>query len=372
MRGGDQHYMKFDIKKILKPLGAIIPAVLSVVLALVIGAVIIEATGSSAVEAYRVLVRGAFGNRHAISETILRSGVLLLTGLSFAFVWKCGLINIGAEGQLFMGGAAGAAVGIYFPGLPAFILLPFALITGFVAGSLWGGLVGVLKARFNTNEIITTLMLNFIAILFVSFLVNGPMKDQAQTFPLSPPVADAARLPILLQGTRLHYGIFISLACLVFYWFFYRYTVRGYRLRAIGQNRNCAEYAGFNVRRNMFVALTIGGGFAGLGGAIEILGIQQRLFDGFAIGYGFDGVAAALLAAGHPVGMLLTSILFGALRSGGNAVQMFTSVPFNIVQIVQSVVIIAVLMRIFSKMPNIAGIKDRISNMTSNKNKEEV
>lgn len=331
----------------------IVSALLSFAFALLVGAIIIQATGSDALHTYGVLLKGALGTKNAISESLVKSSILLLTGLSFTFAVKCGLINIGAEGQLYMGAACGTAVGIYCGFLPAYLLLPCALFAGFAAGAIWGGLVGVLKARFNSNEIITSIMFNYIAVQFVSFLVSGPMKDKTQTFPYSPMVAEGAKLPVILEGTRLHIGVFIALACLLLYWFFYRYTVKGYRIRVIGQNRRCAEYAGFSVRKNMFVVLLIGGGFAGLGGAMEVLGIQHRLFENFSVGYGFDGIAAALLAGGNPVAMLFTSFLFGSLKSGANAVQMFTKVPSSLVEIVQAVVIITVLMKVFTQLPTL-------------------
>ena len=331
----------------------ILSAVLSFIFALLVGAIIIKATGSSPLHTYGVLLKGAWGSKNAISESLIKASILLLTGLSFTFASKCGLINIGAEGQLYMGAASGITVGIYLTGLPAYIHLPLALLAGFAGGAIWGSVVGILKARFNSNEIITSIMLNYIAIQFVSFLVNGPIKDKTQSFPYSYMVQDSAKLPIILQGTRLHIGVFVALACLVFYWFFYRYTVTGYRLRVIGQNRRCAEYAGFNVRKSMFWVILIGGGFAGLGGAIEVLGIQHRLFENFSVGYGFDGIAASLLAGGNPIGMFFTALLFGSLKNGANSVQMFTSVPSSLVEIVQAVVIITVIMKVFSRKPKL-------------------
>jgi simple sugar transport system permease protein len=160
-------------------------------------------------------------------------------------------------------------------------------------------------------------------------------------------------LPILVKGTRLHIGVLIALFCLVVFWFFYKYIPSGYRIRVVGQNRQCAEYAGFNVRKNMFIVLLIGGGFAGLAGSLEILGVQHRLFENFSVGYGFNGIAAALLAGQSPVGMLFTSFLFGSLKSGANSVQMFTNVPAELVDIVQGVVIITVLMKLTTPLPEL-------------------
>jgi len=324
---------------------------LSFLFALLIGGLIIELTGESALNTYSVLFTGAFVGRNNISETLIKSSILLLTGLSYAFVAKCGLINIGAEGQLYIGAACSTAAGVYFTFLPGPLHMIAAILAGFIGGAIWGGIVGYLKAKFNANEIITSLMMNYIAILFVSYLVSNPMKDRTQTFPYSYRIADSAMLPGILEGTRLHIGLFIALFCLLFYWFFFRYTSSGYRMRVIGQNKLCASYAGFNLRKNILTAMCIGGGFAGLGGSLEILGIQYRLFDNFSSGYGFDGICASLLAGNNPVGMIFTSVLFGGLRNGGNMVQMFTGVSGTLINIVQPLIIILVLMKVFDRIP---------------------
>lgn len=328
-----------------------ISILLSFVLALFIGGLVIELTGEDAIHTYNILVTGAFGSKNNISETLIKSSILLLTGLSYAFVAQCGLINIGAEGQLYMGAACSTAVGIYWTFLPGPLHLLAAVAAGFAGGMVWGGIVGYLKAKFKANEIITSLMMNYIAILLVGYLVNGPLKDMTQSFPYSYRVAQSAQLPGILAGTRLHAGLFLALLCVGVYWFYYRYTSRGYRMRVIGRNRLCAEYAGYNVRKNVFVAMLIGGGFAGLGGALEILGLQYRLFDHFSSGYGFDGICASLLANTHPVGMIFTSVLFGGLRNGGLMIQMKTSVSSTLTSVVQSLVIILVIMQVFNRLP---------------------
>ena len=338
-------------ERMRKTIRLVITALLSLAFALFVGGIVIKLSGESAITTYRVLFRGAFVGKSNISESLIKASILMLTGLSFAFAAKCGLINIGAEGQLYMGAACSTIVGIYCTFLPGLLHMIAALLAGFAGGAVWGGIVGFLKSRFNANEIITSLMLNYIAILFVSFLAGGPIQDKSQTFPFSYRVADNARLPGILSGTRLHIGIFIALVCVVAYWFYYRFTVGGFRMRVIGENRECAEYAGYNVKKNIFLAMLIGGGFAGLGGALEILGIQGRLFENFSSGYGFDGIAASLLAANHPVGLVFTSFLFGGLKNGGNMIQMFTNVSGTLVTVVQSLVIILVIMKVFDRFP---------------------
>ncbi len=335
----------------------ILTVLLSFLLALFIGGLVIEMTGESALNTYQVLVTGAFVGKSNISETLIKASILLLTGLSYAFVAKCGLINIGAEGQLYMGAACSTVVGVYWTFLPGPLHMAAAVLAGFVGGMVWGGIVGFLKARFNANEIITSLMMNYIATLFVGYLVHGPIKDMSQSYPYSYRVPDSAKLPVILEGTRLHIGIFIALFCVLLYWFYYRYTARGYRMRVIGQNKLCAEYAGYSVRKNMFVAMLIGGGFAGLGGSLEILGVQFRLFDNFSSGYGFDGICASLLAGNHPIGMLFTATLFGGLKNGGNMIQMFTKVSSTLTMVVQSLVIILVIMKVFAHLPMPGGKK---------------
>jgi len=292
--------------------------VAAVVLALTIGAAVIGLMGINPLRAYAALFRGSLGSANGLAETLVKATPLVFTALSFAFAYRCGLINIGAEGQLYMGGFAAALAGIYFPGLPAVIHLPLAVAAGFLGGALWGLVIGWLRVAFGASEIITTVMLNYVATYWVGFLVTGPLKDPGGDFPQTAQVVAAAQLPRILSGTRLHLGLLIAILALVFYYVYLWHTKRGFELRVIGQNDEAARYAGMNPRKAILTAMFLAGGMGGLAGAVEILGVQYRLIQSFSPGYGFDGIAVALRGRNTPLGIMLSSILFGLLRSGGN------------------------------------------------------
>lgn len=319
----------------------------AVLLALLVGALVIRAIGVDPVVAYRSLLLGSLQNRNAIAETLIKTTPLLFTALSYAFAARCGLINLGAEGQLYAGAVVASSIGIYWAGLPMAIHLPLAVSAGFLGGGLWGLLAGWLKVRFGASEVITTIMLNYVALHLQSWLVTGPMIEPPGTFPQTPQAALTAQLPRILPATRLHAGFLIALAAVLVYWFFLWKTTTGYETRVVGLNPDAAEYAGINPTRNALLAMFIAGGFGGLAGTSEILGVQLRMFQAFSPNYGFDGIAVALLGGGAPVGILLSGILFGILRSGANMMQMMARVPVAIIYIIQAFVIIFVISSVF-------------------------
>ncbi len=332
-----------QVREIAKPF-------ISVFLALLCGGIIIEIIGEDMGNIYQIMFTGAFGNRINIAETLIKSTTLIFTGMSYAFAYKCGLINIGAEGQLYMGAALSTWIGVNLTGLPAAVHIPIALLAGFLGGALLGGLVGWLKTRFDANEVITTVMLNYVAQYLVSWLVTGPMKEQPGDFPQTAMTQESAYLLNILPGTRLHMGFVLAIIALVLYGVFLWHTSSGYEMRIVGQNNKVAAYAGMNVKGNVMAAMFIAGGCGGLAGAMEILGVQHRLLQNFSSGYGFDGIAVSLLGSNNPLGIFLSSILFGALKSGGNAVQMFSNVPAAIINIIQALVIIFVVIDLVSKL----------------------
>lgn len=333
-----------DWKRTLRAVGAslALPAA-SIGTALLLGGIIIALIGLNPFMAYYHLVVGSVGSVPAIGETLVKAIPLVFTGLAFAFAFRCGLINIGAEGQLFMGGFGAALVGIYLKGLPAIVHLPLSLAGGFAAGGLWGMLCGWLKTRFGASEIITTVMTNYIAIHWVSYVVCGPMIEPPGDMPQTALVQVSAQLPRILPGTRVHLGLFLAIAAVSFFSFYLWRTTRGYETRVVGQNPHAAAYAGMNAVTNVLLAMFLAGGMAGLAGAGEVLGIQHRLHQGFSPGYGFDGIAVALLGRNTPVGVILAALLFGALRSGGNLMQMLSRVPLAVISIIQAMVIIFVI-----------------------------
>ncbi|MGI9861749.1 ABC transporter permease [Moorella naiadis] len=323
-------------------LKSLITPVAAIVLALILGAAAIALMGLDPLNAYQSMLQGALGSTNGIGETMVKATPLIFTGLSFGLAKKAGLINIGAEGQLYMGGLLSVIVGISLKGLPIFIHLPLAILAGFIGGGLLGLLSGWLKVRFGASEIITTVMLNYVAQYFVSYMVNGPLIEPPGNFPQSPPVAASAQLPIILAGTRLHLGFIIAILAILAYYIFMWRTNTGYEMRVVGQNPQAAAYAGMNAARTTLLSMFLAGGMGGLAGVGEILGIQHRLFQNFSPGYGFDGIAVSLLGYNSPIGIFLAAILFGILRAGGNMMQMIANVPIAVVYIIQAFVIIFV------------------------------
>jgi len=314
----------------------------ALVLALLLGMLLIQLIGLDGPSAYNAMLLGAFGNKSAIGETIIKMTPLILTGLSFALANRCGLINIGAEGQLYVGGLTAVAVALYVPGLPIWLHLPLAIIAGFVGGGVWGMIAGLLKVRFGANEMITTIMLNYIGNYLVNYMVSIAMIDPAGTLQQTARMPKTAQLPILLTGTRIHLGIVVALLCIFIYYFFLWKMRSGFETRVVGLNAEAARYAGINDKKKTVLAMFMAGGFAGLAGMSEILGVQLRMYQNFSPGYGFDGIAVALLGVNSPVGILLSSLLFGALRAGSNLMQMTAQVPAAMIYIIQSLVIMFV------------------------------
>jgi simple sugar transport system permease protein len=336
---------------------AILPQVIAIFIALLIGAIILFLTGHSPVDAYSKMFFGAFGDAYGIGQTFSQATPIVFTSLSFLFAFKCGLFNIGAEGQLLIGAMSAALVGISFTNLPAYIHLPLALLAGAGGGALWGFIPAVLKARLDAHEVITTMMLSYVALYITSYLVNYPFKapgSVAQT----PFIAPAAELPRILPPTQLSGSIIVALIMVGTTAFVLQRTTLGYEVRAIGLNASAARSSGINVRKGMILALVISGMIAGLGGAGEVLGVERRYIDGFSPGYGWDGLAVALIGGLNPFGVVLASTLVGALRSGGMVMNRVTSVPFDLIYLIQSLVVL------FAAAPNLMRyvLKRRILN----------
>ncbi|HHY39608.1 MAG TPA: ABC transporter permease [Clostridia bacterium] len=315
----------------------------AILLALFIGAVLIYAVGINPWKAYRFLVYGAFGSPNSIAETIVKSCPLVLAGLGFAFAFRCGLFNIGAEGQLYLGALASILVGIYLKGLPAILHAPIAVIAAALAGGIWGAIPGYLKARFGISEIINTIMMNYIGIYFVSYLVHGPLREPPGYYPQTARIADTAAFPKLIEGTRLHAGVFVALLAAFLVYHILKNTTLGYQIKAVGYNREAARFGGINVSASFVVTMAISGALAGLAGANEMLGVQHRLLDGFSPGYGYDAIAVALLGRAHPAGVFLAALLFGSLRAGANMMQRSAAVPVQLIYIIQGLVVLFVI-----------------------------
>jgi ABC-type uncharacterized transport system permease subunit len=336
--------------RISQMVDALLP-VLAVLAALVVGAVMLLILGANPAEAYGALLKGAFGSSNAMAETAVKAVPLLLVGLGICIAFRGDVINIGGEGQMIIGAILATLVGLNLPDWPGWMVIPLAMLMGFIGGAIWGGIPGFLKAYFRVNEILSTVMMNAIAVQIMNFSLRGPMIDPAQAelaskIPQTAALADAFRLP-RLSPTRLHLGaaIAVILAFLV-YVLLWRTTL-GYRIRAVGQNPDASRYGGIKVRQHVVMALLLSGAFAGLAGAVQVYGLNYRMItDGSATGFtgsaGFNGIVAALFGQLHPIGAIPASFFFGALLVGANKLQRVMQVPSAFIVALNGLVVIFV------------------------------
>lgn len=328
--------------------GPLIP-VLSVGIALVLGALFVLVSGNDPIAAYGALLKGAFGSPYDITETLIIAIPLTLAGLSVAVAFRTGLFNIGAQGQLLVGALAAGAVGSRFGDLPGIVLLPMTLGAGVLAGAGYGAIAGWLKATRGVNEVITTIMQNYTVVFVMHWLLqNGPMTAKnAFGTPASARIGDGAVLPVIIPNeliplTRLHAGLFLAIAAVVLFWFLLWRTSLGYELRAVGLGARAAAQAGIDPARRMVVVMGIAGGFAGLAGMIQVSGVFQRVYDGFSAGFGFDAIAVALLGKNSPIGITLAALLFGAFQRGGAIMQSNANISSHLVEIVEAIVLFVI------------------------------
>lgn len=315
---------------------------LAVFAALGAGGILLYLTGYDPIQAYKVMWQGIFGGQRVFSEVLIKATPLIFVGAGLAIAFQCGVWNIGAEGQFIAGAILASWVGIHGANLPTVILIPALLAAGFIGGGLLAVLPGWLKVRLSVNEVVVTIMLNYIMLGITSFLVTGPMQEISRQFPQTEEIAAAARLPKIWLPTRLDAGFLVAIVlALVLAVIIYR-TRLGYALQTVGKSPGTARYAGISVDRNIIIAMLLSGGAAGLGGAVVISGLTWRLFATISPGYGYDGIAVALLVANNPAGAILSGFLFGALRAGSEYMQMNASIPSVLVSIIQGLIIIFV------------------------------
>jgi simple sugar transport system permease protein len=308
-------------------------------------AAVLAVLGYDPAAALGALWSGAFGSWYAItSATLLRATPLIILGLGFALALRAGALNIGMEGQFLAGAIAATWAGQQVTGLPAFLAVPAVLAAGLGAGALWVVVPVLLKLRFGVLEVISTLLLNFVAESLVSYMVQGPLQEAKGVYPQSDPIALVARLP-LVPGTRLHLGFGLALLLAMLLQVVFSRTVWGFRLKAVGAGPRAAWMSGRIASGRLLAgALLLSGALAGLGGGVEVTGVTYALFQNLSPGYGFTAIAVALLARGHPLGIILTGILFGALEAGAGAMQRDAGVPSVAVAVVQAVIIVVVLL----------------------------
>ena len=307
-------------------------------------AALLLAGGRDPALALEALWSGAFGSADAVlSATLVRATPLIMAGLAVALAFRAGILNIGAEGQLLAGAGAGAAVGIIAGPALGPLAAPLVLVAGAALGAAWAGVAAVLRRR-GVPEVISTLMLNFVALHAVGWLVRGPLQEPSRVYPQSVPLPDAARLPILVPGTRLHAGILVALVAAAALWFGLRHTAAGFRVRASGASPDAARSAGrIDVARTTAGAFLVSGALAGLAGAGEVAGVTYALYENLSPGYGYTAIAVALLARLDPRWVVPSGLLFGALEAGAGAMQRDAGVPASVVDVAEALLILLVL-----------------------------
>jgi simple sugar transport system permease protein len=323
---------KFDVGSWLIP-------IIAVFIALFIGGILIKLQGLDPIVAYKSLFKTAFGSIEGIGATLGKSTPLVLSGLAVAVGLRAGLFNIGAQGQLLSGSLAAAWAGVTFDGLPGYIHIPVALIIGAFFGSIVAAISGLLKAYRGVHEVITTIMLNSIVMAIADYLASGKLREPGQFLTRTSEIAESARLPII---GNLPSGFFIAVILGVFIWWILGRTTSGFRIETVGRNRHAAWYSGISVKRTVISAMVVSGAIAGLGGAIETLGITYRYAPAFNLGLGFDGITIALLGRVHPIGIIPGAILIGGMRAGAANMQFDAGVAPEIVDLLMALILLFV------------------------------
>jgi simple sugar transport system permease protein len=336
------------MKKSLAVLYVFLVSMAAILAAVGIGAIVLLILGADVVAVYKVILTEPLKDLFGITEILVRAVPLILVALGIAIAFRSGILNIGAEGQMQMGIVAAAAVAIALPALPKYILLPLSLLAGALGGALWASIAGFLKARLGVNEILSTVMLNYIAAQLYGFLLRGPMIDPAEIqmgsgTPQSVRLPKAAWIDRIIPGMRLHYGIVIALALAVLVYLLLWRTTWGFKLRAAGAEPKAARYGGIKVESCILSAMILAGAFAGLAGAVEVTAVHRRAIEGISSGYGFSGIVVALFGGLHPAGIIPSALFLGLLLIGADMTQRAMSVPANMVLVLQGAVILSLI-----------------------------
>lgn len=331
---------------IIKTLKEIAYPIIAIIISFIVGGILVYSFGKDPIIAYMALIKGSLGDLNKVGETLVTVTPLILTGLSIAFGFRCGLFNIGVEGQFIMGSIAAVWAGWAFAGLPAVLHITLTLFVGAMAGGLWASVIGILKAKVGSHEVINGIMMNYIAMYMSNFIVMTFLNEPEKAYSFA--IADTAKLWRFSQAftqfnhSRVNVGIFLSLITAVLAYYILNKTVRGYEIRAVGYNPHAAEYGGISVKKNIILAMVISGCFAGFAGAIMTTGVQYRVNNLFGFtGYGLDGIAVALVGNNHPIGVILSAFLFGVLQKGGPLMQI-QGIPKEVVGIIQGIIILFV------------------------------
>jgi simple sugar transport system permease protein len=321
--------------------------VLAVGAALLLCAGLIVWTGESVLEAYGLLVKGAVGSRFALAETLTRATPLILTGLAAAVAFRARLWNIGAEGQLYMGALAATWLGTGVIDLPPFLMIPLLLVAGALAGGAVLVIPALIKNKLRVDEVVTTLLLNFIILLFVNYLLEGPLKDPMSLgWPQAAPIVDEGVLPKILARSRLHLGLVIALAAALAIWVVMRFTVWGYEIKAVGLNARGAAFAGINVNATIIRTALISGGLAGIAGVGEVAGLKGYLTLDLSPGFGYTGIAVAMLAQLHPIGVVVSAVFLAGIYVGADSMGRAVNIPTYLADVLVASSVLAVLVSV--------------------------
>ena len=350
MKTNTRRRVQTDVLATLRTLGLVLTAI---VLALLIGAIFVSFVGKDPLEAYYYMIVRPYTTKLGIGEILTKATPLIIVGVGVAFAAVGGCNNLGGEGQMYVGtlGAILVATSGLGNSLGAFAI-PVGLLVGALFGAIWGGFAGFMKAYYGSNELIVTIMLNYVALQLIAYLVHGPIMEAGGVNPQSAGVPAAAQLPKLISGTRAHVGLFIALACVLVYWFVCKYTQFGYNLRVVGKSPKAAQYAGCNVKRYRFLAMVLAGGFAGLAGAVEIFGVQYRLIEGICEGMGITGMVVALIGCLNPLGLVAAAVMMAGLDAGAEKMQISCGVPVTLVDILQGIIVLFILVSFSLKFVN--------------------
>ena len=321
--------------------------ILAIMTAMLLGAVILWAIGADVLKTYMVILTEPLKNKIGVTEVLLRMVPLTIIALGITVAYRSGIINIGAEGQMAMGILATTAIALMFPNLPRGVLIPFAILAGAVGGAAWGFIPGFLKAKLEVSELLSTVMLNYIAAQLYTFFLRGPMLDPAELTmgsgtPQSMRLSHNLDLTRFIKGTRIHSGFFIALGLAVLIFLLLWKTSFGYKMRAAGASERAARYGGINVPKYLIIAMMISGAFAGIAGSIEIAGVHRRAIEGVTSGYGFSGIVVALFGGLHPAGIIPAAFFFGLLIYGADMTQRLVGVPANMIQVLQGIIILVI------------------------------
>lgn len=316
--------------------------IIGVIIGLLIGALLMLIAGADPLEAYRVMLQGALGGERQITETLLKTAPLLLIGLGLTVAFRARIWNIGAEGQYFMGALFGGIVALYLYELPRPLLLVTMIVAGIIGGALWASIAAFLKIRFRMNEIISTLMLNYIAILLMAYLARGPLQEPGGYLPVSAKFDTATRLPLLF-GTRVHIGVLAVFLLVPVIYYLLWHTPLGFRARAVGSRASVAQFAGIKVDRVILFVLLFSGALAGIAGIMEVSTLHFRLKTGISAGYGFSGILVALLGRMNPFGVAIAALFFAILIIGAETMHVLAGLPPELAAAIQAIIVLSVL-----------------------------